>query len=290
MTDGNGSMECPAGVVLGHEYAGEVVAIGRDVKTIRVGDRVTALAMPACGRCDSCARGELMWCTGDEKLFALTGGFAEYICVGEPAVMRLHEALSWEQGALVEPLAVARHGVELADPDSGQRVAILGAGPIAMATLYWLRERGLSDVLVVARSTQRKQYAMDLGARSFDVLDDDAIDGVNAEIVFEAAGTVGALTSALALTAKRGMVVSYGFCDEPDAFVPATALMKEVSIQFAMMYSRHDFEETICSLATSPSDPMTMVSEIVPLDRLPLSFEALRGPNQQCKVMIDPWG
>ena len=290
MTDGNGLMQCPVGTVLGHEYSGEVVEIGTDVKAVGVGDRITALAMPSCGRCASCELGEPMWCTGDDKDFALTGAFAEYTCVGESAVVKLPGELSWEQGALVEPLAVAHHGVELARPHQGQRVVILGAGPIAMATLYWLQERGVGDVAVVARSPQRRQYAIDLNASSFDVMDELEIGDVNAEIVFEAAGTVGAVASSLAMVAKRGKIVSYGFCDMPDAFVPATALMKEVSIQFSMMYSKHDFAKTMQSLVSAPSDPRSMISETVSLDGLPSAFAGLRGSNQQCKVMIDPWG
>lgn len=292
MTDGVGVMECPAGMVLGHEFAGEIVDVGKDVTGLAVGDRVTALAVPGCGRCAACLAGDLLACSAAEvdKVYG-SGAYAEYVRTVGAGVVRLPDAVDWEAGALVEPLAVALHGVRLADAQPGDRVTILGAGPIALSALAWLRARGVDDVTVVATSSRREGYARELGATEFVAIDpaDPATHPQGADLVLEAAGTPGAIGIAFGVARPRGTVVSFGFCDVPDGFIPALVLVKELKLQFSMMYDRSEFETTVEALATGMVRPASMVSEVVGLAELPVAFSALHGTNEQCKVMIDPW-
>ncbi len=291
MTDGVGMMECPAGMVLGHEYAGEVVEVGREVTSVAPGDRVTALATPGCGRCDACLAGDLLRCVGPEEKIYGSRAYAEYARTVDASVVRLPSEIDWELGALVEPLAVALHGVELACVQSGDVVTILGAGPIALSTVAWLRSRGVDDVTVVATSRRREAFARQLGASAFVEIDpaDPTTHPQNADVVFEAAGTQGAIAAAFGMAGSRSSVVSFGFCDVPDAFIPALVLIKELRLQFSMMYDRHEFEATVAALEQHLVDPAPMISQVVSLDDLPTAFGALHGPNEQCKVMIDPW-
>ena len=87
----------PPGFVLGHEYAGEVVAVGPDVERLRVGDHVTSLAIPACGRCPQCLQGDPQWCTGDGKLMG-SGAYAEYLAIAEAQAVKVPAGLSWSDG------------------------------------------------------------------------------------------------------------------------------------------------------------------------------------------------
>jgi (R,R)-butanediol dehydrogenase/meso-butanediol dehydrogenase/diacetyl reductase len=292
MTDGVGVMECPAGIVLGHEYAGEVVDVGEEISAVAVGDRVTALAMPGCGRCEACRRGHLLWCTADEadKVYA-TGAYSEYVRTVGSSIVRLPADVDYSNGALVEPLAVALHGVTLSDVREGDSVTIIGAGPIALSTLAWLRAKGVDDVTVVATSARRERYAVELGATAFAQIDpvDPSTYPQDAAIVFEAAGTVGSIRAAFAMARAKGTVVSFGFCDVPDSFIPALELIKELRLQFSMMYNRDEFETTIMGLREGLVRPASMISDLVSLDELPEAFSALHGTNEQCKVMIDPW-
>lgn len=292
MTDGVGLMECPAGMVLGHEFAGEIVEIGSEVSGVAVGDRVTALAMPGCGRCPACIAGDLLSCTADEaeKVYA-SGAFAEFVRTIGAGVVKLPDDVGWEAGALVEPLAVALHGVRLSGAQPGDRVTIVGAGPIALSTLTWLRARGVDDVTVVASSVRREHFARALGATEFIAADpaDPTTHPQGADLVVEAAGTPGAIAMAFGMARPRGAVISFGFCDVQDGFIPALVLMKELKLQFSMMYNRAEFETTVDALARQIIDPAAMISEVVSLDRLPAAFDALHATNEQCKVMIDPW-
>jgi threonine dehydrogenase-like Zn-dependent dehydrogenase len=292
MTDGVGMMESPIGTVLGHEYSGEVVDVGKEVTSVIPGDRVTALAMSGCGACAACARGDLLACTGAESdKVPSTGAYAEYVRTVDVAVVKLPEDVDYETGALVEPLAVALHGVDLADVRSGDNVTILGAGPIALSTLAWLRARGVEDVVVVARSTRRRRHALDLGASQFVQIDptDASTFPAPAGIVFEAAGSAGAITVAFGLARRNGMVVSFGFSDVEEAFIPALVLIKGLRLQFSMMYNRQDFEKTIAVLQRDLVQVNSLVSQTVSLDELPSAFAALHDTNDHCKVMIDPW-
>jgi (R,R)-butanediol dehydrogenase/meso-butanediol dehydrogenase/diacetyl reductase len=292
MTDGAGLIEVPAGSVLGHEYSGVVVAVGKNVDSVTVGDAVSALAMPACGRCPSCLAGELMWCEGADKLIP-SGAYAEYISVGAASAVPLAEGLGFDLGALVEPMAVAHHAVELASAKPGDRTIVLGAGPIALATVYWLRERGIDDVTVVARTSRRKDVASAMGATDFvasgEHVDDSGGIGIDpGHIVFEAAGNQGALASALGLVRSRGTIVGLGFHDEPDPVIPALFVMQEVRLQFAMMYSKRDYTAAMDSMRKRPEAAAQLVTSTVSLDELPSAFEALRGQSNQCKVLVAP--
>ena len=279
MTDGVGMMECPAGMVLGHEYAGEVVEVGREVTSVAPGDRVhRGSQRPGAADATRVLAGDLLRCVGpeEEKIYG-SGAYAEYARTVDASVVRLPSEIDWELGALVEPLAVALHGVELACVQSGDVVTTLGAGPIALSTVAWLRSRGVDDVTVVATSRRRETFARELGASAFMEIDpaDPTTHPQNADVVFEAAGTQGAIAAAFGMARSRGSVVSFGFCDVPDAFIPALVLIKELRLQFSMMYDRHEFETTVAALEQHLVDPAPMISRVVSLDDLPTAFGAL---------------
>ncbi|MGV0793282.1 alcohol dehydrogenase catalytic domain-containing protein [Mycolicibacterium sp. XJ1819] len=294
-TDGKGFLQMPPGAMLGHEFAGEVVEVGPEVETLSVGDAITALAIPSCGRCATCQAGDPQWCTGEPKLFGLTGAFSEYAIVAEPQAVKVPLNLSWSDGALVEPLAVGLHGTHLAHLPPGTDVLVIGAGPIALSTVYWARRMGAGRIVVQATSRRRERYAKELGASDFIVSGDnpvaEAIEALHGppSLVFEAAGAPGTIEQAMQVVQPRGTVIVLGWCTVPDSYVPALYLMKQVRLQFSMTYTTGEFQHTIAALDSGAAEPRAMVSRTVSLDELPAVFESLRGPSTECKVLIDPW-
>jgi len=143
----------PPGTILGHEFAGEVAALGAGVEGWRVGERVSALPVIGCARCAACLAGDTMGCPGMRMLGAgdLPGAFAEYVRVGARETMRLPDGLDWETGALVEPFAFALHAVGSAALEPGDGVLVLGAGPIGLAIAAWVRHSGATEVVVADR-------------------------------------------------------------------------------------------------------------------------------------------
>jgi (R,R)-butanediol dehydrogenase/meso-butanediol dehydrogenase/diacetyl reductase len=295
MARGHGIVQWPPGYVPGHEYSGEVVAVGGGVERFSVGDRVTAMAIRSCcGRCDRCMTGNEAWCTGDDQVLGGgSGGFAEYALLGDPQAVRLREVLSWDDGALVEPLACGLHAVDLSDLRPGTNIAVIGSGPIALAAIYWARRRGAGRIVVVATSDRRERFARMLGATDFVVGDKPGeavleMAGGPPPVVFEAAGVPGTLGLALDLVAPRGLVTVLGYCTEPDSFVPMVPLMKQVRVQFSFVYGSGDYDAVMGALAAEPDGPRVMVTNRISLDQLPERFESLLGRNLECKVLLSP--
>jgi len=295
MTDGSDpSMTLRPGAQLGHEFAGEVVAVGRAVARVRVGDRITALPSWGCGACPGCNEGRPFFCTSKRRA---VGGFAEYGLAAERVVLPLPAGLSLDDSALIEPLAAALHGVRLAGDLTGLRVLIIGAGPIGLGAAFWACRLGAARVAVLARSPRRRGLAQTMGAHGF-LIDDGAQPleellqqelGRAPDVVFECAGAHGTLDRAMEAVASRGTVIVLGCCNGIDMIRPARALLKEVRLQFSIAYSLDEFEAVARRIDAGHVAPSVMITGRVPLAGLPASFEALRKDRQHCKVMVEPW-
>jgi (R,R)-butanediol dehydrogenase/meso-butanediol dehydrogenase/diacetyl reductase len=292
MTDGH-AQTYPENSVIGHEFAGEVVAMGPGVSGYKPGDKVAAMPVVGCGQCGSCRLGDPMWC--EQGLIGISGGFGQYAIAKAQAAIRLPQSLSLADGALVEPLAVGLHGVALAGLRPGARVLVQGAGAIGLAAAYWARRLGAGRIAVTARSRRGESFALQLGADRFLVSSEELQPQVEAalggapEVVFECAGVPGMVAQAVNLVRLRGTVVILGNCMLPDSFYPAQAMFKQVRIQGSMVYSLAEFETVAATFDAGHVEPRAMVTDTVSYEQLPAAFEALRRPAQQCKVMVNPW-
>jgi threonine dehydrogenase-like Zn-dependent dehydrogenase len=292
MTDGHAA-SFPAESVLGHEFAGEVVAIGAGVERYKLGDTVAGLAVAGCGRCASCIAGDPMWC--EKGLIPAMGGFGQYTRVNALAAIKLPATVSLEDGALVEPLAVGLHGVTLAALGPGARVLVLGSGSIGLAAAFWARRFGATQVLVASRSARSQDHALRMGASCFEQFGEEFPRRVSAalggapDVVFECVGIPGMLGMSVEIVRPRGTVVLLGNCMLPDTLVPSLILFKQVRLQGSMVYSRREFEITAEALDAGAVEPRSMITDTVPLAALPAAFEALRRPTYQCKTLVEPW-
>lgn len=292
MTDGHAAT-FPADSVLGHEFAGEVMAIGPGVENFKQGDAVAGLAVAGCGRCTSCITGDPMWC--ERGLIPAMGGFGQYTVVKALSAIKLPSSLSLEDGALIEPLAVGLHGVALSGVTPGARVLVLGTGSIGLSAAFWARRCGATHVVVGSRSDRGREHALRMGASAFEQFGEDypvrisaALGGLP-DVVFECIGVPGMLGKAIELVRPRGTVVVLGNCMLPDSVVPALMLFKQVRVQGSMVYSRREFEIVADALEAGAVEPRSMITDTVSLAALPDAFEALRRPTYQCKTVVDPW-
>src|SRR6218665_2953776 len=162
---GDHTLGVPAGFIPGHEVAGEVVAVGADVAHLKISHPLTTFPIMGCGKCVNCRARHPMWCTNPQG-FA-SGGFADYMLAGAQESVRLPETISASDGALVEPLSVALHGVALAQLPPGAKVLVLGPGPIGLAVIYWARKFGAGKLVVTGSSRRREEFAMTMGASTF---------------------------------------------------------------------------------------------------------------------------
>ncbi|MEO5597186.1 MAG: alcohol dehydrogenase catalytic domain-containing protein [Novosphingobium sp.] len=290
MTSGKG-YDFPCDTILGHEFSGEVVAIGKGVTTLKLGDRVTALPAAGCGQCELCAAGLVVMCA---NMSPYGGGYAEYMRIAERSAVKLPAALSLSDGALVEPLAVGLHAVRLANVQPGAKVLVLGAGAVGLATTYWAKQHG-AHVVSASRAERRRDLALTMGADAYVQTGEgeaervaDALGGMP-DYVFEAAGAVGLLQQSINLVKPNGHVISLGFCMAPDPVIPGVSTFKQVKLTFSMSWTVAEFQHTVDTLDAGHVEPRHMVTSHIGLDALPQMIETLRGANNETKVHVDPW-
>jgi (R,R)-butanediol dehydrogenase/meso-butanediol dehydrogenase/diacetyl reductase len=287
------------GAVPGHEFSGEVVALGAGVGRLRMGDRVTVLPFLSCGKCRSCLEGDPMGCPQQRMMGAsgVNGGYAEYVLVDEIWCVSLPKSLGFDDGALVEPLAVSLRANRVSGISNGDRVLVLGAGAIGLAAAYWARRSGAHRVAVSATSTRREDTARAIGADAFITPEEGrtlaeqstAALGGEADIVFECAGMPGSLDLAISAVRRRGTVAAPGFCWTPDPFASIWAMIKEATIRYTNVYDTREFEIAVRALDNGHVEPRAMITDVVSLDDAPAAFEGLKQRNNQCKVQISPW-
>ena len=291
------------GGVLGHEVAGVIAELGPDASgDWSVGDRVYPIPLGSCGVCGHCLLDKPEDCPHQCSFGALgdrepDGAYAQYLTVSISDLIAVPESVPLEVAALTEPLATGLLCVRQAELSVGDRVLIMGAGPIGLATTLWARFFGARRVVVAEMVPHRRELALRLGAtdvidpaggESLGVLFAGATGGHDPDVVIEAVGRPGMLDAAVAAVRPMGTVVTGGVCMEPDGFDHLAAYFKQPQIRTARVYTKAENEFILEMIAAGRVDPSPMISHRITLDELPVAFEALRKPTDQCKVMVIP--
>lgn len=282
-------------IILGHEYVGEVVAASRDVAQHWItGTRVAGLPFHSCGRCVHCLSGKPFQCL-QKKIVGLEvpGGFAEYLAIDAHNAVRLPDSISWDEGALIEPLAVGLHAVRYVREMAAKKILIIGAGPVGLAVAFWCRFLGAADVLVSEPDSFRADWALRYGATASVNPKAEALEDACArelggapDIVFECSGVRGMIRQAIAASRHGGQLLVVGFSTLEEGIVPAEAMVKELQMNFALAYYREDFEFIAGMIVNDRIDVAGLVTQKVAMDGLPQAFSSLRQANQQCKVLM----
>ena len=282
---------CKHGDVLGHEFAGEVVEIGREADGLKTGDLVSVIPLKSCGHCEHCRKGEVQWCAQ----FGLQGGgYAEYAVTRPNQCIKLGTDVSLADGAIVEPLAVALHGVNLSGLKAGDKVLVLGAGPIGLAVAFWAKRFGAAKVAVQDIAEFQRQRALDMGADAFVVDPEDPVGsaerglGGKADIVFECVGIPGLIAQAVEQVKPRGTILLLGLCTRPDTFNSFAMLSKEVRLVTSAFFTVPEYEASLQALAEGAVEPRLLITDTISLAETPQVFESLKRRTEQCKVLIAP--
>jgi L-iditol 2-dehydrogenase len=267
-----GELPMPPTVSPGHEFAGEVVEVGDGVEGFGPGRRVVAEPLRVCRRCSHCRTGNHQLCPRRVLLGTFApGGLAEYVCVPDYTLYPLPDALDFELGALVEPLAVVVHGLHLVDLAFGDRVAILGCGTIGVMTALAARALGAAEIAVTYRYEHQARAALAAGAtRAVPANDVSSLSTEKPDVVVETVGGhADTLGQAVGLVRPGGRVSILGLFTGPVQVNALAMMLNEVRTAGAITYCRSrrltDFEAALRIIEADPERARGIITHRFPL-------------------------
>jgi len=301
--DGSSGRRIPP-IVMGHEAAGTVSAVGERVKDLSPGDRVTFDSTVYCGECEYCAKGEVNLCNNRQVIgvsctdYRRAGAFAEFIAVPWRIVYSLPDGISFAEAAMLEAVSVALHAVQVSAVPVGESALVVGAGMIGLLTLQAAKAAGCSRVLIADVDETRLNLAKHVGAE--EVLHASGAelvaeimrrtDGKGVDLVLEAVGRNETVAAAVDCVRKGGTVTLIGNI-MPEVTLP---LQKVVSRQLRLQgscASAGEYPEAIELIAGGKIQVKPLITAVASLDEAPRWFERLhsREPNLM-KVVVTPSG
>lgn len=291
----------PKGLVMGHEFSGVVVDSGSR-KDIKKGDKVTALPISPCGECHACVKGNPQFCEQTwSKALGLSlenpGAYTSKLKVRPDMVYKLPDNVSFEEGAMVEPVAVALHAIHIADIKLGDKVLVIGGGIIGLMSAMLANIEGASLVAVSETNEARGNKAVKLGVcdewldakspKFMENVRELAEDGF--DIVIDCSGNAPAVTSALMSAKTGGTVVLVGVSAKPIEIPTVIAVMHELKVLGAIAYTKEEFKTTIDLIANNNIDVKRFIDDVVSLEGVQDSFKRLTsGKDDAIKILIDP--
>lgn len=299
--DGSSGRRIPP-VIMGHEASGEVAEVGSAVKSFRIGDRVTFDSMISCGRCFFCRRGRPNLCD-DRRVLGVScdeyrrhGAFAEYVAVPEHIVYRIPDDVPYDLAAMVEPVSVAVHAVNITPVQLGDTALVVGAGMIGLLTLQALRTAGCGRIVIADLADDRLELALKLGAdEALNPKDVDVpvamrerTDGRGADVVLEAVGASPTVKASIDSVRKGGVVTLIGNVTPTVDFGLQSVVTREISV-LGSCASANDYPACLELMSRGAINVESMISARAGLDQGAEMFDRLYNhePNLT-KVILNP--
>ena len=283
-------------LILGHEYAGEVIEIGEGVKDFKVGDKVVVDPNVFCGKCFYCRKGEVHLCKNMISLGVTTnGGFAEYSLVPVTNAYKLGENVSYEEGALIEPLACCIRGIEKANIHLGDTVVIVGAGGIGNMMTQLAKLYGVGKVIVSEVIDKRRKLAQESGADYvFDPLSDDVEGGIRritsegADVVLECSGNENAQERSVYMVRRGGTVVLFASSPEERSIPIAPFYIYHNAVAIIGTVNNPFTHAKAINLVSSKRVNLKhLISHKIALEKIKNVFEIF-GTEEAMKILIIP--
>lgn len=285
--------------VLGHEFAGEIVAVGEGVDAARVGERVAIDPSRPCGTCRLCRSGRYNLCPemvyfGSASVVPPSEGcFSEYVAAPARNAWVLPEGFDYSLGALLEPMSVSMHAVQRSGGVAGKSVLITGGGTIGQMILLCAKACGASRVVVSDPRPFAREFAIEQGASgAIDPTDAQAVDQARAhaadgfEVMFEAAGVGAALKQGMQFVAKGATVVQVGTLPD-ETPIPANLLLTNELNYVASWRFANVFERVIDLVSSGQIKPQPLITRIFPLAALPEAIAEAGGGGEVVKIQIE---
>ena len=289
-------------MVMGHEFSGEVAEVGAGVTGIRVGDRVAPYPVIFCGDCGPCRQGNVHVCLNKKALGVLecNGAMAEYVSVPANLLFRLSDSISYEVGALMEPLAVAFRGVNHAGDLAGRDVFIVGAGTIGLLATAVVKMRNPARVFVSDVSETRLGVAKAMGADyAINPSRDNAkdfifreTDGIGVDVAFEAVGATPTVQQAMAGLRVGGTAVWIGNSAKMVDVDMQEIVTRELRVLGTFLYTFQEFSDVVDLLNSGRLNVEPMISLRAPMmeQGVELFARLAKNPGPLIKVILENEG
>lgn len=271
--------------VMGHEFCCEVVDLGPEVSSLRIGDRVVSVpgAFDATG----------VHPVGYSNRYP--GGYGELMVLNEAVAIRVAQDVPSHLAALTEPMAVGVHAVSKSGVSTGDAAIVLGLGPVGLACVAELKRRGIGPVVGADFSPRRRELAVHFGCDEVvDPRQETAfaawrrVDGARPLVVFEAVGMPGMIDQAMKASPRDTRILVVGVCMPEDHLLPIVGITRELSLQFVFGYTPDEFAATYRAIADGAWDLEPMITGRVGVDGVPDAFVALGDPDQHAKILVVP--
>ncbi len=293
-------------IVIGHEFAGEVLKVGTGVKKAKKGDRVTAMPLVNCKECDYCKIGQAITCDNyDYYGSRIDGAMAEYIVVSEDNIIHIPDNVSYYEAAMTDPVSVALHAVRKANVEAGQTVVVFGLGAIGFITVQWLKNMGCDRVIAVDIIDEKLEMAKTIGAdlclngTKCDVVKEimEFTNGRGADSTIELAGSVTTQVQAIDAVRKLGTVVLCGIAYN-DLVLPNKTLGKilrgELQIKGSWNSSIaplpiNEWESALMFVGKGKIKLKDLITHVVRLEDCRTAFDMMYYKKEMfTKVIFDP--
>ncbi|HEU5427495.1 MAG TPA: alcohol dehydrogenase catalytic domain-containing protein [Actinocrinis sp.] len=280
--------------VIGHEMSGRVVRVGPGVDGFAPGDAVTVMPLRYDGTCPACVRGHQHVCQNLDFIgIDSPGAMQQRWTVPADTLIPLPDSLPLDHAALVEPTAVAVHDVARAAVQSGERVLVVGGGPVGVLIALVATAAG-AQVRVVEPSAHRRHLAGQLGLAAWDPAADDVpalvqqwTGGAGADVSFEVSGAQAGVATAVDALAVRARLCLVAIHPRPREVNLHRFFWRELTLIGARLYQRADFETAVRLIAEGTIPAAQLITKVVPLSETPTAFQALEAGGEMMKILID---
>jgi L-iditol 2-dehydrogenase len=284
-------------VTQGHEVSGEIMALGKDVKDFTIGQKVTIEPQEYCGKCYPCTHGKYNLCEELKVMgFQTTGTASHYFAVDASKVTPIPENMGYEEGAMIEPLAVAVHAVRRAGDVAGLKIAVIGAGPIGNLVAQTAKGMGAAQVMVTDVSDYRLKLAKECGAdfvvntkdKEFGAAMLESFGTDKADIIYDCAGNDITINQAIRCARKGSTIILVAvFADMAKADL-AVLNDHELDMNTTMMYRHEDYVKAIEMVEDGKIFLRSLMSRVFPFDQFKQAYEYIDANRETAmKILID---
>ncbi|MEG3767999.1 zinc-dependent alcohol dehydrogenase [Alteromonas sp. 14N.309.X.WAT.G.H12] len=279
---------------IGHEISGVVAEIGDKVEGFAVGDKVVVRPLDWCGECPTCKAGYIHICQNLKFMGIDTpGAFQSSWTVKARTLHKLPDGVDLQQGALIEPLSVACHDVRRSRLQAGEKVVVLGGGPIGQLVAAVAKSVG-AEVLVSEPNDSRRAFADKLGVKSVNPMETDLAAFVDdwtgtkgADVVFEVSGVKPAIDAMTQIAARRGRIVMVAIHSTKPEIDLFQFFWKELELLGARVYEAADFDWAIELIASGNIDLKPFISSVSPLNDIGSTFASMDGNPEGMKALVE---